>query len=381
MSTRDLPDLLCFSHLRWSFVFQRPQHLMSRLARRRRVFFMEEPIFDEKRPRLDARMTPENVTLLVPHLPADGGAPAANIALRRLLDAWMESEGLQDYAAWYYTPMVLPFTAHLQPRVVIYDCMDELSGFAGAPPEMSRREVELMARAHLVLTGGRSLYEARRTRHPNVHLFPSSVDADHFRQARRVQTEPADQAGIPHPRLGFAGVIDERMDLPLVAGLAAARPDWHIVIVGPVLKIDGSTLPAAPNVHYLGMKTYAELPRYMASWSVGIMPFAHNEATRFISPTKTPEYLAAGLPVVSTSIRDVVRTYGSQDLALIADSPAAFVRAVKLALAEDRTRQRQRADAFLSQMSWDRTVSSMERLLEQLWTTQGMSPRPTAVAS
>jgi UDP-galactopyranose mutase len=232
-----------------------------------------------------------------------------------------------------------------------------------------------------VFTGGRSLYDARRNRHPNVRLFPSSVDAGHFRQARTVQAEPADQAPIPLPRLGFAGVIDERMDLPLLAGVAAARPSWHIVMLGPVVKIDGSTLPAAANIHYLGMKSYAELPRYMASWSAGILPFARNESTRFISPTKTPEYLAAGLPVVSTSIRDVVRTYGAQELAHIADTPADFVRAVELALGTDRAHHTVRSDVFLAQMSWDRTVANMERLMQQAWFAQSASPIASSAAA
>jgi glycosyltransferase involved in cell wall biosynthesis len=380
MNTQDLPALLCFSHLRWGFVFQRPQHLMSRLARRRRVFFLEEPMFDEHQPRLDSQTTAENVTVLVPHLPPTEAGEGAQFALRRLLDAWIEGEGLQEFVAWYYTPMALDFTGHLRPRVVVYDCMDELSGFAGAPTQMSTRETQLLARAHLVLTGGHSLYDAKRSRHANVRLFPSSVDAAHFGRARVPQPEPADQARIPSPRLGFAGVIDERMDLPLLAGLAAARPDWHIVMLGPVVKIDGATLPAAPNIHYLGMKTYPELPSYMASWSVGILPFAHNEATRFISPTKTPEYLAAGLPVVSTSIRDVVRTYGSQELAHFADTPTDFVRAVDLALTTDRARHVLRSDAFLSQMSWDQTVANMELLLQRAWTSRSVTQPSASVA-
>jgi glycosyltransferase involved in cell wall biosynthesis len=339
---------------------------MSRLAKRRRVYFFEEPVLnDDLRPRLQAQATPENVTVLTPHLPRSIEPDAADSAQQALLDGFIQRERIDHLVAWYYTPMALAFTSRLRPTVLVYDCMDELANFAGAPAELGRREEQLLTRANLVFTGGRSLYDAKRTRHPNVRLFPSSVDVNHFGRARLPHLEPADQADIPHPRLGFAGVIDERMDLPLLAGVAAARPDWHLVMLGPVVKIDGSRLPSAPNLHYLGMKTYTDLPAYMASWQVGLLPFARNDATRYISPTKTPEYLAAGLPVVSTSIRDVVRSYGAHGLAHIADSPADFVKAVDLALRIDRVRHRVRADALLDQMSWDQTVADMELLLQQ----------------
>ena len=206
--------------------------------------------------------------------------------------------------------MSLAFSDHLAPGLIVYDCMDELSAFRGAPPELVEREVELMCRANLVFTGGYSLYEAKRQRHDNAHPFPSSVDVEHFAAARRPQHDPDDQAEIPHPRLGFYGVIDERLDIALIEQVARMRPDWQIVLVGPVVKIDPAELPQRDNIHYLGGKTYDELPQYLSGWDVAIMPFALNESTRFISPTKTPEYLAGGCPVVSTPITDVVRTYG-----------------------------------------------------------------------
>jgi glycosyltransferase involved in cell wall biosynthesis len=362
MSAARRPDLVCFSHLRWGFVFQRPQHLLSRLAARRRVFFVEEPLVDDGPARLKVQTTPEGVTLLVPHLPQDTADQARTV--RALLDGFLGQEGIDDFVAWYYTPMALSFTKHLRPRLVVYDCMDELTGFAGAPPEMAFREAELLRRAQLVLTGGQSLFEAKCHKHRNVHLFPSSVDAAHFRKARVLAHDRADQAHIPQPRIGYAGVIDERLDLPLVAAIAAARPEWHLVMLGPVAKIDARDLPAAANVHYLGMKPYSDLPAYMAGWDVGILPFARNDATRFISPTKTPEYLAAGLPVVSTPIRDVVRPYGVSGLVKIAEAAGDFVSALEASLQCDRARHRAHADAFLAAMSWDDTVARMEELIE-----------------
>jgi UDP-galactopyranose mutase len=270
-----------------------------------------------------------------------------------------------DYVVWYYTPMALSIANGFCPSAVVYDCMDELSAFAGAPPDLVAYEAELFQKADVVFTGGQSLFEAKRSRHPNVHAFPSSVDVAHFRQARLSHGDPPDQAQVPGVRLGFFGVIDERMDYRLLAGVAAARPDWSLVLLGPTAKIDVASLPRAANIHYLGPKTYQELPRYIAGWDVALLPFARNDATRFISPTKTPEYLAAGKPVVSTSIRDVVRPYGQQGLARIADTVPEFVAAVEAALADDVAERLRAVDSFLTHMSWDGTWTQMKQLIQQ----------------
>jgi UDP-galactopyranose mutase len=261
--------------------------------------------------------------------------------------------------------MAVAWTRHLQPLAVIYDCMDELSAFKGAPPALRNRETELFARADLVFTGGQSLYEAKRDRHKSVHAFPSSIDAAHFARARNEMEDPPDQADIPRPRLGFFGVIDERLDIELLAGVAAARPLWQLVMIGPVVKIDPATLPRHSNIHYLGGKNYKELPQYLAGWDVALLPFARNESTRFISPTKTPEYLAAGKRVVSTSIRDVVRPYGQQGLVRIADTVTDFVAAVEAAMNDDIAAHQREVDAFLAEDSWDRTWAEMARLIAQ----------------
>lgn len=365
MSSRWRPDVVCFSHLRWSFVFQRPQHLLSRCAKGRRVFFFEEPVLDASSPHLKVLPVDRHgVRVAVPHLPAAMGEARARAALRALLDELLERHGAEDHVAWYYTPMALPFSRHLAPAAIVYDCMDELSAFAGAPPELKDREAELLRRADVVFTGGRSLYEAKRARHPNVHLYPSGVDVAHFARARLSLAAPADQAAIPGPRLGFFGVIDERLDVDLIDAVAALRPAWQIVLIGPVVKIAPALLPRAPNIHYLGQKPYEELPAYLAGWDVALLPFARNEATRFISPTKTPEYLAGGRPVVSTSIRDVVQPYAELGLARIADSPRDFVAAVEACLAEPRAGALARIDAFLAESSWDAIWARMERTLD-----------------
>jgi glycosyltransferase involved in cell wall biosynthesis len=363
------PDVICLSHLRWNFVFQRPQHLLTRCAREHRVFFVEEPVFEPDEPPSLRVEASDRVTIVVPRLP-EGLPPEHCVrAQRMLLDEFMRAEDIRDYVLWYYTPMALGFTRHLSPGAVIYDCMDELSAFQGAPAALREHEAELMRRASLVLTGGRSLYEAKRHLHHNIHAMPSSVDVAHFMRARSLAGDPPDQAVIPHPRLGFFGVLDERLDIDLVDGLAAARPDWQIVMIGPVVKIDPACLPRRPNIHYLGAKSYNDLPRYLAGWDVALLPFARNEATRFISPTKTPEYLAAGKPVVSTSIRDVVRPYGEQGLARIADDVPSFVDACAAAMAERPHERITAADAFLRQTSWDGTWTRVRALLHDVLLT------------
>jgi UDP-galactopyranose mutase len=358
-------DIVCLSHLRWDFVFQRPQHLLSRAARDGRVFYVEEPVFEDGPARLRISGRDSGVQVVVPVLPHGATADEQVDQQRRMVAALVRGHALDDAVLWYYTPMALPFTNNLTAQAVVYDCMDELSAFAGAPQRLRDLEQELFARADVVFTGGQSLYEAKRTRHANVHAFPSSVDVAHFVTARTWTSEPPDQQSIGRPRIGVFGVIDERMDYELLRGVAAARPSWHLVLIGPTAKIDPATLPRAANLHYLGPKSYAELPQYISCWDVAMLPFARNEATRFISPTKTPEYLAAGRPVVSTSIRDVVRPYGQQGLARIADTPEEFVAAVEAALEEDANERIRAADAFLTHTSWDGTWTRMRQAIDR----------------
>jgi UDP-galactopyranose mutase len=335
------------------------------------VFFVEEPIECSQPARLDVHVRQNGVRVLIPRLA--GGLPRETAAAvqARLLERFFATHGIHDYVLWYYTPMALDFTRDLTPQAVVYDCMDELSAFAGAPPEMPQRERELLRRADVVFTGGQALYERKRHAHPNVHALPSSVDVAHFAAARAAQPDPADQAQIGHPRLGFFGVIDERLDVELLAAVATERPQWQIVMVGPVVKIDPASLPALPNIHYLGPKPYEQLPAYLAGWDVALLPFARNEATRFISPTKTPEYLAAGKPVVSTSIRDVVRPYGVKGLAHIADTPCDFIAAVETALAAPAGDRLRDVDAYLTQTSWDGTWTRMYRLIAAVMRDSG----------
>jgi UDP-galactopyranose mutase len=355
-------DLICFSHLRWNFVFQRPQHLMTRFARERRVFFFEEPLFDGEHSTLVVEPV-GSVYVVVPHLPKGLSNDAIDRELSRLLTDLLKTWDIANPISWYYTPMALRFSREMRTSLVVFDCMDELSGFHGAPRELLALEEELLRRADLVFTGGHSLYEAKKERHPRVFAFPSSVDVAHFAKARSPQPDPEDQRPIGRPRLGFFGVIDERLDLSLLDAIATARPEWQLVILGPTVKIDPAKLPRRPNIHYLGMKTYESLPGYLAGWNAALLPFAINEATRFISPTKTPEYLAAGCGVVSAPIRDVVKPYGEQGLVEIAGQPGEFIAAVDRVLNTRDAAWRQRVDSFLAGLSWDRTWAEMCRLM------------------
>ena len=359
-------DVVVFSHLRWDFVYQRPQHLLSRCARKRRVFFIEEPIFGNCSMRLDVREADPGVHVVVPYLPEGLRSEIAiNAVMKDLTRQLFLAHDINEYVFWYYTPMALNFTDHFNPVASVYDCMDELSAFKGAHAHLPALEKQLFREVDLVFTGGQSLYEVKRNQHPAVYAFPSSIDASHFGKARAAVEDPEDQAHIPHPRLGFFGVIDERFDVQLLDEVATKRPDWHFVMIGPVVKIDPDALPKHANIHYLGGKKYSELPDYLAGWDVALLLFARNESTRFISPTKTPEYLAAGKPVISTSIRDVVRPYGELKLVEIADTGDELIRAAeKLLSMENRSEWLKKVDAFLENVSWDKTWAQMSDLID-----------------
>lgn len=376
------PTLFVFSHLRWHFVTQRPQHLLRRAAASRPVVFWEEPfLHDPVNPPahapaggalefLRAEDAP-HVTVVRPHFHHGDDVEAGQ---RRLLDAFLREQHITRFDAWFYTPMALSFAAHLAPEVTVYDAMDELSAFANAPAELLQRERELFRRADVVFTGGHSIFEHKRSQHENVHAFPSSIEQDHFSKALTPQADMPDQQAIPHPRVGFYGVLDERFDRDLLRDLAALRPHIHFVLLGPVVKIDPASLPQAENVHYLGGKSYGELPAYLAGWDAAMLPFALNEATRFISPTKTPEYLAAGKRVVSTPIRDVVHDYGDAGLVEIADMPQSFAEALDRALqAPKDPAWEARVARKLAESSWDSTWVAMHAEMERV--------RPAQVAS
>jgi glycosyltransferase involved in cell wall biosynthesis len=359
-------DLLCFSHLPWDVIFQRPQHLMSRFAKLRRVFFIEEPLASAVPiASLRYRICPETgVHIVTPLIPASRMASARSLA-KPLLSDFIDHQVGPNPVAWVYSPKAIEmFPENLAPSAICYDCTDDPKGF-------KLDEKRLLTMSDVVFTGGVSLFEAKCNLHPSVHAFPNSVDADHFATARSIRAsgsaEPLEQRDLPHPRLGYSGIIDERLDLNLIADLARLRPEWHFVMIGPVVQIDPASLPQAPNLHWLGPKRYRDLPAYFAGWDIGLVPFHLNDSTRFLSPAKTLEYLSAGLPVISTPIPDVIRPYGKLGLATLAADAPAFIRAAERAMiCGVSLKWRQRTDAFLRMSTWDATWTEMNRLIQQV---------------
>ncbi|HYF68027.1 MAG TPA: glycosyltransferase [Ohtaekwangia sp.] len=359
-----LKDLVCFSHLRWNFVYQRPQHLISRFTKCFRVFFIEEPIYQADSDHLEINTSSKNVIVVVPYLLENSQRADVNLRLQNLLDGLFSSQKITNYLFWYDTPLALPFTSHFHPAFVIYDCIREVSLFKAAQDTLTSLENELLAKADVVFAGGQSLFEVKKKQHPRTFLFPSSIDRDHFLQARHIKFDPPDQDAIPHPRLGYFGIIDERMDIDLLEMVSRLRPNWHFVMVGPVVGIDAGSLPNFHNIHYPGMKAYDELPHYISGWDIAIIPFVHNESTRFICPSKTQEYLAAGKPTVCTPINDVIRPYGNKGLVRIAGTPDEFVRVCEEELnRDDRSDLLERVDDFISHSSWDKTWSEMMSII------------------
>ena len=359
-----MDELVVLSHLRWDWVWQRPQHLISRIGRGRRTWFVEEPlpVAGLAEPRLateDAGVV-TRVWLEVPGTPGSHAGfqdPRAESYFARLSALLGVPGDARD--VWLYTPMALDLALALVPRLLVYDVMDDLSSFAGAPPELLLRERQALAGASLVFTGGRSIHRGVEGHNPRTFLFPSGVDVEHYAPARRLRPPSRDRHVA-----GYVGVIDERIDLGLVASLAAALPDWEIRMVGPVCKIDDAALPQAPNVAHLGKQPYESLPDVLAGFDVALMPFALNDATRAISPTKTLEYLAAGLPVVSTRVPDVVADFGA--FVSLADDGEGFARACRDVRPHDVASRDARLAPVLARYRWDWIASAMERHMDDV---------------
>lgn len=346
-------EMIVFSHLRWDFVYQRPQHLISRLSKTRKTLFIEEPIGKGANQSLGYEMEVVSPTLTVLKPKVDTIYDIHKI-LRQL--------GIQEVPiAWFYSPSFMELMPFIEPKKVIYDCMDELSLFKGAPTTIKEQEQELMKAANVVFTGGRSLYESKSKQRKNVHCFPSSVDMVHFKKATDTIEIPEDLKEIQKPRIGYIGVIDERIDMNLLAKTAELMPEYSFVMIGPLAKIGEDDLAKAENIHYLGMKSYNELPNYLAGLDYTMMPFALNDATRFISPTKTLEYMAAEKPIISTAIKDVVSQYS--DCVKIVDSAEQFKDAIK---AIENDKQKSFLPLYkkvLDTTSWDHTAMKISELI------------------
>jgi glycosyltransferase involved in cell wall biosynthesis len=376
--------IIVHSHLRWDFVWQRPQQLLSRIAATNPVLFVEEPVlFDAlTEPHLDLTIPYENVVRAVPHLPRDMGQcyDTAIHVIRRLVSHARTIAPLAGQfdrvIQWFYTPMSAPeMLGAFSEEAVVYDCMDELAQFRFAPTDIGRRERLLLSRADVVFTGGYRLFEAKRRHHHNVHFLGCGVDVQHFGQSRLATTAvPADIATLPTPILGYFGVVDERLDYELLRTSATARPDWTVVMIGPVAKVDPRILPQAPNLHWLGQRSYTELPKYLKAFDVCLMPFALNGATEYINPTKTLEYMASGKPIISTPVADVVRNF--TPIVHIAKAHT-FIDTISAILHVPDAARSRAAIARATESSWDKIVCRMRGLIHDTLLTRATAT-PTA---
>lgn len=358
MQTRNLPkstaasyDMLVFCHLRWDYVYQRPQHLLTRLAKDYRILVVEEPVGSNG-------TSKKNFDVQTVHVNVDVCRPPVNSTeeIGPYLKRHLHCRNYQ--IGWFYSAAFISVLEHLEFETVVYDCMDELSLFKGASPKLIGQEESLLSAADIVYTGGKSLYESKKLKHHNVHCFPSSVDVKHFSGNSQPAAKPADLAAIPHPIIGYYGVIDERIDLELLRKTAEMSPYASFVMIGPVCKIDESELPQAENIHYLGMKSYQELPQYLSHFDIAMMPFALNDSTKFISPTKTLEYMSAFKPIISTRIRDVERDY-SHCISIV-ETAQEFSTAIREA-------GQQNVHAYceiLDKTSWDATANKMNETIK-----------------
>jgi glycosyltransferase involved in cell wall biosynthesis len=361
--------IIVHCHLCWDWVWQRPQQFISRLSDRHQILFVEtigpDPQLSSPLARFHVPENFPNVHVLRLQFPSWRWSDAAFVdrERRRLVQEFVNGPGagrFENPVQWFYDPMAVPsFAGHMDEIATVYDCMDELSKFRTAPPEIKSRERDLLARADVVFTGGYKMWEAKTPFNDNCHFYGCGVDVGHFGKARAPQTEiPGDLASVRKPALGYFGVVDERMDYELIARMADANPDWSIVMVGPALKVESSTLPRRANIHWLGQKAYADLPAYCKGFDVCLMPFAMNEATEFINPTKALEYMAAGRPIVSSAVPDVVRNFGS--VVKVAKSHDQFIRLCRQAVERPDADGIGRGLKMAAANSWESIVARLE---------------------
>ena len=379
-SVSDRPPILVHCHLRWDFVWQRPQQILSRLAKHYPVLFIEEPMHENSAPAIRVSEPYSSVFRIIPVLDSQAmGYDEQCAALLPVLHDWLDRHGFgpKRIAAgvqWFYSPMAAPlWLGRFGEALVVYDCMDELANFRFAPADIGAREQFLLEKADVVFTGGYHLFETKSRHHTNTHFYGCGVDADHYSGARMAETAlPTEVAQLPRPVLGYFGVIDERIDYDLLTRLGRAFSGGSVVMVGPFAKVDPLTLPSLPNLYWLGQRAYAELPALVKAFDVCLMPFALNEATQYINPTKTLEYMAAGKPIVSTAVPDVVRNF--TPVVSVANSTEEFIEAAYRASANPDTGLIAEGIARAEISSWESTVAAMHGHI-----LDAMEARQTAV--
>ncbi len=362
MNTKN--DLIAFSHLRWEFVYQRPQHLMTRFSQYRRILFVEEPISENESDITKVFAVNKSITVIQPRIKRENFFDD----LAHIVKSYCNNLSIQNPHLWFYSAAFQKIIPYFSSHKIIYDCMDELSAFKNADPALINEEKSLLSKADIIFTGGKSLFEEKSKLAKNVFCFPSSVDRMHFQKALLAETVvPEELQSVIRPIIGYCGVIDERIDLHLLADIADLKKECTFVMVGPHVKIDPAMLPRRENIIYLGAKSYQILPQYLKEFDIAMMPFALNEATQFISPTKTLEYMAALRPIISTPIYDVVRDY--QDIIMIIKSAQEFADAIDKIINETKVAKQQRIASYidvLNYTSWDNTATKMWQLIDRI---------------
>ncbi len=378
VQAEDYP-IIVHSHLGWDWVWQRPQQFLSRLSVRHPVLFVEAPVPADgiKAASLTLREVADypNVVVLQMQMPAARWSDGAWVdkERRRLVQSVLAGPLGRKFAEpiqWFYDPMaVTAFAGHLGERALVYDCMDQLSQFKGAPAKLVRRERELLAVADVVFAGGPKMWAAKREHNANCFAYGCGVDVKHFGKARHAATEiPHDVAHLRGKILGYFGVVDERIDYALLAALADHDPEWHVVIVGPTAKVDPAEFPQRDNLHWLGGRDYAQLPLYAKAFDVCLMPFAINEATEYINPTKALEYMATATPIVSTAVQDVVLQFS--DIVRVADSPEQFIAHCEREATRPTAARVRRGLQRARRNTWDSIVAQLEMHIEDALVTK-----------
>jgi len=373
--------IIVHCHLCWDWVWQRPQQFLSRLSQRHKILFVEtigpDPQLATPVARYRTAENSPNITILRLQFPSWrwGDSDYVDSERRRIVQEFVAEGPLQGQfenpVQWFYDPMAVPaFAGHMKERLTVYDCMDELSKFKGAPPQIIQREATLLKTAEVVFTGGRKLFESKRQHNDNCHFYGCGVDGEHFGKARSETTAVPEQLQkLKKPVLGYFGVVDERMDYELVAALADANSDWSVAIVGPVMKVDPGALPQRPNLHWLGQQTYRDLPAFCKGFDVCLMPFALNESTEFINPTKALEYMATGRMIVSTAVPDVVSNFGT--VAKVANSKEEFIELCRKAVMAPEAQTIERGLQMVGDNSWEAIVAKLEHHIEEALVSTG----------
>lgn len=342
---------------------------MSRASRCYPVWFFNPPVIGAKQDLLKTTADVQNISI-GDIFTAAKNEKEANAALSLLMDDFIKTSFIEPFALWYCGPAAIEWTRNLNALVTIYDCTEHIT----ASPKLSALEQELLRKADLVFTSGQSLYQDKFAQHPHVFSFPNSVSTEDFAAAKHKYQDPEDQKHIPHPRLGYFGRINERIDFALIKELAELRPDWQVIFVGP-LETANEKLPRAKNLHFLGEKAYEQLPAYLAGWDVALVPFISSEYTKFLNPEKTAEYLAAGTPVVSTEIPDMLRPYACKRLVRVAGSVEEFIESCQISMDSGHPVNQQTIDDFLRHTSWDETWAKMQICIDDMvrLKTEGIS--------